>query len=59
MALIKGNAVSNPLKTNQNQDSMENLYAPFINKEQYEFAKDMCHGRKLPTNSMIEAHAME
>ena len=61
MALIKGNALISKLtlETNQKQDSAENLYDPFINKEQYELAKDMCHGRKLPTNSMLEAHAME
>ena len=59
MILIKGNAISKPLEINRNQESTENLYTPFINKEQYELAKDICHDRKLPTNSMIEAHAIE
>jgi hypothetical protein len=57
--IIKGNTVSKSLEINQNQESAENLYTPFINKEQYELAKDICHGRKLLTNSMLEAHAME
>ena len=48
------------METIENQDSAENSYAPFINKEPYELAKDMCYiSQKLPTNSMIEAHAIE
>lgn len=46
-------------KTPNTQEKQENMYAPFNNKEQYELAKDMCHGRKLPTDSMIRAHAIE